>query len=433
MKLNDMLQKANKKLNLSSDSIDSPWQLASNPKDSQTIVKGTSYDSQTIVKGTSNDSQTIVKSTSNDSQTIVKGTSNDSQTIVKGTSNDSQTIVKGTSNDSQMIVKDTSNDSQTIVKGTSNDSQTIVKGTSNDSQTIVKGTSNDSQTIVKKNSKICIDNLSGLQLDIINYFIKNIENESLRTTTKMTIPLMSQSLQSTKNMLVQGIYRLKKKGFIYLVRRKDGRGGWCQYKLHKEITITPIYNNDINIINKKETIKTNSESLQPQTDKSKNDWLNIDFSPLSNFGFRKSHITQLSQIKNLTPEMIQESILHFAWALNNNLDEMIQKYDERFEKNKLGLLIGTLKKGNEWIEAGYKSPEDIAQAEILKAKKVRLEKIKQQKLEMFETDFELWYEELTKEDRNKVESSFAAPVKSMGEKMLKEGYKSYFKKNIYES
>lgn len=36
------------------------------------------------------------------------------------------------------------------------------------------------------------------------------------------------------------------------------------------------------------------------------------------------------------------------------------------------------------------------------------------------------------EDKVKVESSFAAPVKTMSSKMLKEGYKSYFKKNVYE-
>jgi hypothetical protein len=131
--------------------------------------------------------------------------------------------------------------------------------------------------------------------------------------------------------------------------------------------------------------------------------------------------------------MVQESIYHYAWALENNLDEMLKKYDARFEKNYLGLFIGTLNKGEEWVEAGYQSPEDIAQVEILKAKKARLEKIKQQKIEMFETEFELWYEELTKEGRVEVEASFHAPAKSMHPQMLKEGYKSYFKNNVYEN
>jgi hypothetical protein len=130
--------------------------------------------------------------------------------------------------------------------------------------------------------------------------------------------------------------------------------------------------------------------------------------------------------------MVQESIYHYAWALDNNLNEMLKKYDARFEKNKLGLFIGTLNRGEEWVEAGYQSPEDIAQEEIFKAKKARVEKIKQQKSEMLNLDFELWYEELTKEDKSKVESSFAAPTRNMSEKMLKEGYLSYFKKNVYE-
>ena len=384
MKLNDMLNKANKKLNINTDSIDSPWQLASS---------------------------------SNDSQTIVKGSSNDSQTIVKGSSNDSQTIVKGSSNDSQ----------------------TIVKGYSNDSQTIVKVSSNDSQTIVKNNNKISIDDLSGLQLNILIFLIKNIENDSLKTTKQITIPFMSQALQSNKNMLVQGIYRLKKKGFIFLIKRKDGRGGWCKYKLHKDINIdlnsleiTYIYNNDINIINKKESKEVVTENDSSQKDESNTDWLNIDFSPLLKFGFKKAQITKFSKNELLTPEMVQESIYHYAWALDNNLDEMLKKYDARFEKNKLGLFIGTLNRGEDWVEAGYQSPEDIAQEEIFKAKKARVEKIKQQKLEMLNLDFELWYEELTKDDKSKVEGSFAASTKNMSEKMLKEGYLSYFKKNIYE-
>lgn len=229
------------------------------------------------------------------------------------------------------------------------------------------------------------------------------------------------------------------------VSEKRGRNGWIKFSIHhlvlKEIetfykapkneNASYIYNNT-NIINTNKSqpteIKSEPENLNPSQS---TNW-EIDYSPLTQYGFKKSHITKLSKVDGLTSEMVQESIYHYAWALDNSFEEMKQKYDSRFEKNPLGLLIGTLNKGHEWIEAGYKSPEEIAEEQILQAKRQRLERIKKEKAERFNLEFELWYEELTREQRLEVENTFDAPAKSMPERMLKEGFQQYFKKNVYE-
>ena len=470
---------------------------------SQKPVKDLSNDSQTLVKDDSNASQEPVKDLSNDSQTLVKDDSNASQEPVKDLSNASQEPVKDLSNDSQTLVKDDSNASQEPVKDLSNDSQTLVKDDSNASQEPVKDLSNDSQTLVKDDSNasqdsvdIHLENLTGLQEQIVNYMLNNFENKNLRVTIKMTTAMFISALESNKSMVEQGIYRLKKKGYIDLYKRKNGRGGWCQYKLHKNLiifknasqtnkNISPIYNNTIttnknNNTNDQKTDSTEKDNLiaqmqqqiselqkqqsqlnQPQsvevkkdqgdsvedvtvTELNEDDWLDLDYSSLTEFGFKKSHVNQIKKFNakldadsQLTADSVQDSIEHYAWALRNKLSEM-ENYAP--STNRLRGLLGVLKRGGEWVEPNYKSPEDLAYEASLKAKKERLEKIKAQKDELFMLEFEMWRDGLSDEQLAEVEEKgklkAAMPPSAFKNKGDNTYYvnalKSYYKKNEYK-
>jgi hypothetical protein len=338
--------------------------------------------------------------------------------------------------------------------------------------------------------------------------LDNLENKTLRITVKMTTIMLIEALNSSKSMIEQGVYRLKGKGYIELYQRKNGRGGWCQYKLHKNLLLDkkasqnnltkdnslPIYNsNTTNTINKfnnptteqkpthtqndqlVELIKKQNDQfqqqiadlqkqfLQPQLtaksetklvtmtegaeaplqDNDLENWSDLDYSSLVEFGFTQRHVSQIKNFNKildadnqLSVDCVQESIEHYAWALRNRLDEM-KSYAP--DNNRLRGLLGVLKKGGNWTEANYKSPEDLAFEVSLKAKKERLEKIKAQKEEVFNIEFDLWREGLTESERAEIEekgelhgkmSPSAFKIKG-DNKLYVAALKSYFKNNVY--
>ncbi|WP_440994684.1 hypothetical protein, partial [Cysteiniphilum litorale] len=189
---------------------------------------------------------------------------------------------------------------------------------------------------------------------------------------------------------------------------------------------------------------TVTELTETNTLKSDNDdWLNLDFSSLTEFGFTKRHVTQIKNFNKsldadnqLTVDSVQESIEHYAWALQNRLEEMASYAPAN---NRLRGLIGVLKKGGNWTEANYKSPEDLAFEASLKAKEERLIKLKEQKERVFNIEFELWREALTATEITDIEENGElqgkmppSAFKNKGDnKLYVAALKTYFKNNVY--
>ncbi|WP_203249954.1 hypothetical protein, partial [Cysteiniphilum marinum] len=190
---------------------------------------------------------------------------------------------------------------------------------------------------------------------------------------------------------------------------------------------------------------TVTESTKNNTLESDNeDWADLDFSSLTEFGFTKRHVTQIKNFNKtleadnqLTVDSVQESIEHYAWALQNRLDEMVSYAPAN---NRLRGLIGVLKKGGNWTEANYKSPEDLAFEASLKAKEERLLKLKEQKERVFNIEFELWRESLTVTEITEIEEKGElqgkmppSAFKNKGDnKMYVAALRTYFKQNIYK-
>ncbi|WP_440998267.1 hypothetical protein [Cysteiniphilum litorale] len=325
-----------------------------------------------------------------------------------------------------------------------------------------------------------------------------------KETDEIKIQDIAKKCHTTISGAKVTIQRLTEKKYIYRTMYKAGKFGWSRYilanDLYKQIDSlnnpssienktksTSLYNsNTTNNINKysndtaaqKPTTPQNNqliELIKQQNDKiaelqqqilqqapetktvsvtetaeintieSENeDWADLDFSSLSEFGFTKRHVTQIKNFnKNLdvnnqlTVDSVQESIEHYAWALQNRLDEMVSYAPAN---NRLRGLIGVLKKGGNWTEANYKSPEDLAFEASLKAKKERLEKIKAQKEEVFNLEFELWRETLTATELTDIEEKGElqgkmppSAFKNKGDnKHYVAALKSYFKNNVYK-
>ena len=232
------------------------------------------------------------------------------------------------------------------------------------------------------------------------------------------------------------ISRLKEKSALTTTEKKEGRGGWVKYKINKKlIKNSPLYNsNSINtIITKKDGIKKNKflssfegkieddvSSSKIKSNSLPEEWQRIDISPLEEEGFSKKHLIELYKAGEISPEIVQHSINHFAWGIKNNPD-----YYEKY-KNKIFVLIGKLRKGGVWTESNYESPQEIALKELLKEKKRQQEKQEKLISDLMELEFPEWEKGLTlqqKKEINPYHSTFDRIASSAA-------LKHYFKKEI---
>lgn len=148
--------------------------------------------------------------------------------------------------------------------------------------------------------------------------------------------------------------------------------------------MSPIYNND----NKNIIIKTLSLPL---------DWEIIDTTPLKDIGFSIAQLKQLYQSGKTSPEVVQISIYHFAFALENRKEEIENKY-----KGSLNAIMAVLIKGNAWFEDKYESPQEKAIKKVLEVKKYQQEKIQNMLNELCELEFPDWRSKLTDEEISEI-------------------------------
>ena len=207
---------------------------------------------------------------------------------------------------------------------------------------------------------------------------------------------------------------------------------------HQSQSTTPQLEKDrlTDYINKKLNnidIQTNSESHADTQDDSEA-WTDIDFSSLADYGFKKSHIKQIINANtSLTPQEVQGSIEHYAWALENRREEM-KGYAP--VSNPLRGLMGVLKKGNAWVEGSYKSPEELALELQIKNKRMQLERQQAKKDELFNIEFEIWYTKLTPEDIAKIEATNgfkSLPIATFNKKMSSEMYRGMMRRHYQEN
>jgi hypothetical protein len=257
---------------------------------------------------------------------------------------------------------------------------------------------NDKYTLKEK-----IINLSGIQLGLFNLLVDSCIDSGTNTTGKLNTNELSHKLSISFNSFKKSLYRLKAKTIITNIKGKRGKGGYTcisisiksknialqirknQHSIDDSIddnkkNTRPIYNsnNIITTINKKEEENIDSE----------NPWMSINIFPLEQYGLKQSHLKQLQKMNCTTPEIVQESIHHMSYGLENTKDT--KKYDYPIK-----VLMGVLKKGDVWIEEKYIDPNERALKKIIDARKRKL--LAKQKLisELKDIEFNNWFEELT--------------------------------------
>ena len=220
-----------------------------------------------------------------------------------------------------------------------------------------------------------------------------ISTEEIRHTLKV-------SAERVRNL----IFRITKKGGIKVTQHKSGQSAYRVFELPKSLyqwmidqqtnrgtrLVEPLaiplanpladslYSNSSSLINKK-TITSLPE-----------DWKKINYESLIEFGFSETQLKQLYETHLTTPELIQESINHFAYGLENN--EKTKAYKM---KDPLNIFMGVLRKGQSWHEANYISPKDLALKNMVEGKKKEKERYDLMIKELMDIEFPTWRNKIT--------------------------------------
>jgi len=164
-----------------------------------------------------------------------------------------------------------------------------------------------------------------------------------------------------------------------------------------------------NKIDSKSSIYSSSNNITTTTKKTNlpENWLSIDLEPLKGIRFSLIQLKQLHAKSLNTPEVIQESINHFAYGLENN--PKVKQYSDP-----LNVLMGVLRKGGSWFEANYESPQDKALREFTAYKKAQKEQREKMISDLVDIEFPEWERSLTESQRNTLlpESLLTSKIKA---------------------
>lgn len=221
------------------------------------------------------------------------------------------------------------------------------------------------------------------------------------------------------------IIRLQKKGLLVRNPGKTGRGGWSSYELsnalykelmqqdnfgfledqtgNKQVTnehqtgnkqvsqqvsqqvTRTLSSGGINTIDLK-TTTTNSNPARELTEV----WREIEYSLLANIGFTQTHLLQLSKLESIEPNIVQDSIYHFAFDLKHNNKAPTIKGDP------LNYFMGIVSK-----RGAYTAPSNYIDPvlEVMNSYHKTKEHSEKQKAEIEqkvqEIEFRTWHDNLT--------------------------------------
>lgn len=264
-----------------------------------------------------------------------------------------------------------------------------------------------------------IRKLSGIQKKIFFYVIDLCsyrgQLQSNPILTNDLAEIANCSFGSAKTSLI----RLINKKLILRKKGQASKGGHIILAITKEIQTAALHAQRFNlnkhkdlytgnitgnipgnvlnnvVDNKPLTSSSNIYNINTTTLELPEDWLNINVAPLSEIKFTFLQLKQLYKLAVNSPEVVQESINHFAFGLKNN--KLKDKYADP-----LNVLMGVLRKGDAWIENNYQSPQEIAQRALIELKKAERERKNQLEKDAFQLGLEDWQESLSIEELEKI-------------------------------
>lgn len=276
--------------------------------------------------------------------------------------------------------------------------------------------------------------LSGLQKHVTDLFVDICNKNNSTQTGSISSRAVAEHLKTTYGALKTTLVRLIKKEIIIREQGKSSKTGYINIKITSEVIES---SNKYRNSNRISLIESDNNSGNHSDNKTiynssnittslLNGWESINFENLKEIGFT---ITQLKQlIPHNTPEIVQQSIDHFAYGLKHS--DKTKGYT-----SPLNVFMGVLRKGEGWTEPGYKSQQEIAMEQYLENKKQNSKRLLELKEEIFNVEFSEWFTNIDSEEKSNIFNLFKLPAnikKSMSEQESIGLFKEYFKKNIFK-
>ncbi|MBF0316164.1 MAG: hypothetical protein HQK52_22270 [Oligoflexia bacterium] len=268
--------------------------------------------------------------------------------------------------------------------------------------------------------------LSGTQRSLVLTIYVSCKFEEAKIAPPMSSEHLAQMCQKPVSSIRKSIDRLKEKKIIKVAQSKEGRGGWCAYRLNKAIynemlqleTGNKLETNCRQTRDKLETnyrqtrdklgtelgteletqpsssnssinnINTNTTSTNP--DATGREWLEIQTPEiLKPYGFGKNIIDQVRNRGYLSAEKLQESLDNFAHDIACN--QLLKKNPNL---NAVRYFMGATKKSQVWISSGFRDPEEEALDNLIKRREEQLRQKKEKEEKLKNIEFELWLGDL---------------------------------------
>jgi len=303
------------------------------------------------------------------------------------------------------------------------------------------------------------NSLVGLQRSLIQLMHRQCLERRSRSTGPMSLEHVSHSVKTSKRAAKVTLQRLQFKGFIKAINFKNGRGGWTEYELPDSVfqevlrsetsnkaatnwqqtgnkvptelateLATPVSSSSSSLYNNKTTTtggpETNGSVAELTNTQTQIDpkWLALDISGLIEIGFTQTHLIQVARDAKLTPEIVQDSIRHFAFDLRANGKA------KELRGPALNYLMGILRKGFPYAAPeNYISPEAEAMKAYLESKRADQERRKTLEDALYELEFINWTQALSEEEKLNL-----APFGGFGGERGQQAKLSvYFRKTIW--
>lgn len=274
--------------------------------------------------------------------------------------------------------------------------------------------------------------LTGHQKKIFVFIVERCMSRGLLVSGVINGEALIDLTGTTIKMIKTSIQRLVGKGLIIREKGKTGRGGFYLFRITELVRNALIeYKRMVGIGNqleiKQESIGARA-TLVDMIDVSKRsvdfpaEWEEINITPLENIGFNKGHLRDIYEPNLCEPNMVQESIMHFAYGIEFESSKY-KHYDDL-----LNVFVGRLRKGKPWYETNYRSPQEIAQQQMIEMKQGELNRRRKLEDELFKIAFLEWQDSLNVEDKEKIVPN----IKKKGDlEPLTSKLSRYFKENVW--
>ena len=274
--------------------------------------------------------------------------------------------------------------------------------------------------------------LTGHQKRIFLFIVDRCMSRGLLASGVIKGETLVDITETTMKMVKTSIQRLVAKSLIIREKGKTGRGGFYTFRITEIIRNSSIeYKRMIGIENhleiKRESNSPQLETISPSRTYKKNstlppEWEEINISPLEDIGFNHNHLMDIYEPGLSDMQMVQDSIMHFAYGIEYEKDKYKQYTDL------LNVLIGRLRKGKPWYEQSYRSPQELAQIKFLENKKAELERKKIFEEESYKLAFNEWQQDLTITQIEQIAPKGKGDITPQPAKLS-----IYFKENIWPS